>query len=176
MVPDLTRCLQKGQPAVVLMRIRRQSTPQDVVGLLVAATADELVANLAERIGAGVVVEDDPTYDHDLIVAGRTVDVKTKERTVAPELHYDCTVPDYNREFQQPEVYLFVSLLTDRSEGCSRFVRGWVLGSIAAVKFDRIAERWTPQQTDLTNGWRPTIACRNVKVSALNPTVRSVHN
>lgn len=135
----------------------------------------ELVA-IRYLTAAGFEVHDDPTYNHDLIVAGRTVDVKTKERTVAPQPHYDCTVPDYNREFQQPEVYLFVSLLTDGTDGCGRFVRSWVLGSIAAVKFDQIAERWTPQQTDLTNGWRPTIACRNVKVSELNPTVRSVHN
>jgi hypothetical protein len=116
-----------------------------------------------------VMYLDEGKVNHDLRTAHGTMDVKTKERTVVPQLNYDCTVPDYNGDVQKPDWYLFVSLLSDGSEGCRRFKRGWVLGTIARADFYAQATLWKPQNVDLSNGWKPTITCRNVPVSALRP-------
>lgn len=123
---------------------------------------------------AGIGFVEDSTIDHDLLVAGLTVDVKTKERTVAPLPHYECTVADYNHAVQQPDAYLFVSLLGGPGEGCGRFTRGWILGSMLRTTFEREASSWTPAMVDLDNGWRPTIPCRNVRVEQLSPPKANV--
>jgi hypothetical protein len=120
--------------------------------------------------GIKVPYRDETTVDHDLLTGFGTVDVKTKERTVVPQPHYECTVPDYNGEAQQPDWYLFVSLLSDKTGGCGRFKRGWVLGSIRRDKFYGVAKEWVPGTKDSSNGWSASIRCWNVPVSALNGT------
>jgi hypothetical protein len=116
----------------------------------------------------GVEYRDDSQINHDLVTAYGTMDIKTKERTVPPLPHYDCTVPDYNSAVQRPDFYLFVSLQSDGSIGCRRFVKGWILGSISRERFYRIARVWKPSQIDDTNGWSATILCRNVSVQELS--------
>ena len=116
-----------------------------------------------------VPYRDEGKVNHDLWTVTGTIDVKTKERTVPPEMHYDCTVPDYVGRAQKPDWYLFVSLLSDGTEGCKRFKRGWVLGTISRKEFYEQATTWKPGTPDLSNGWSATIVCRNVPVSALRP-------
>lgn len=118
---------------------------------------------------AGVLYLDEGKVNHDLRTAHGTMDVKTKERTVEPRPHYDCTVPDYVGDAQQPDWYLFVSLLSDGSPGCGRFKRGWVLGTIRRELFYEVASEWKPENVDVSNGWKPTIKCWNAPVSALRP-------
>ena len=115
----------------------------------------------------GVLYLDEGKVNHDLRTAHGTMDVKTKERSVVPQPHYDCTVPDYVGDVQQPDWYLFVSLLSDGSPGCGRFKRGWVLGTIRREEFYRAATEWRPGVKDVSNGWEATIKCWNVPVSAL---------
>jgi len=116
----------------------------------------------------GVVYRDEGKVNHDLWTAHGTVDVKAKERTVSPQPHYDCTVPDYNAEVQLPDWYLFVSLLSDKSSGTGRFRRGWVLGSMRRTDFHERATMWEPGRNDVSNGWEATIRCWNVPVSELS--------
>ena len=53
------------------------------------------------------------TYDYDLINSkGVKIDVKTKERKVAPRGNYNCTVADFNTR-QKCDRYSFVSVLDD---------------------------------------------------------------
>jgi hypothetical protein len=128
----------------------------------------ELVAmRYFDRIG--VMYLDEGMVNHDLWTAHGTIDVKTKERTVVPQLHYDCTVPDYNAEVQKPDWYLFVSLMSDKSRGVQRFKRGWVLGSIAYEDFYACATVWESGKVDGSNGWAATIDCKNVRVVDLRP-------
>jgi len=115
----------------------------------------------------GVMYLDEGKVNHDFRTAHGTMDVKTKERTVPPQPHYDCTVPDYNGDAQKPDWYLFVSLLSDGGKGCARFTRGWVLGTIRREAFYAQATEWRPENVDVSNGWKPTIKCWNVPVSAL---------
>lgn len=116
-----------------------------------------------------VLYLDEGKVNHDLRTAHGTMDVKTKERTVVPKPHYDCAVPDYVGDAQKPDWYLFVSLLSDGSKGCGRFTRGWVLGTIRREQFYEQASEWRPENVDASNGWKPTIRCWNVPVSALRP-------
>jgi hypothetical protein len=114
-----------------------------------------------------VLYLDEGKVSHDLLTGHGTMDVKTKERTVVPQPHYDCTVPDYVGDAQKPDWYLFVSLMSDGSAGCGRFKRGWVLGTIRREKFYEVAVEWVPGVKDVSNGWEATIRCWNVPVSAL---------
>ena len=132
----------------------------------VGAMGELVAARYLSAIGAEFL--EDSTIDHDLLVGGLTVDVKTKERTVPPLPHYECTVGGVSAR-QRPQVYLFVSLLGAPGVGCDRFTRGWILGSMFRETFDRLAVSWTPSMVDVENGWRPTIPCRNVRVEQLSP-------
>jgi hypothetical protein len=98
----------------------------------------------------------------------KTMEFKTKERTVAPRPDYDCTVPLYNHEHQRPDYYFFISLLSSgKSDDIRRFTKAYILGVISLEQLEAVGKRWTPQQVDETNNWRPTIDCINVKVSDL---------
>lgn len=112
--------------------------------------------------------------NHDLTTMHGTVDVKTKERTVAPKPHYDCTVPNYVKGHQMPDLYLFVSLLSDKSQGCERFSRGWVLGTMGRLRFEEVSTMWQPESRDESNGWSATITCWNVPISALKPPLPAI--
>lgn len=100
----------------------------------------------------------------------KTLEFKTKERTVAPLSSYDVTVPAYNHDHQRPDYYFFISLLSSgKSDDMERFTAAYILGVIGLKDFEAKATRWTPDQVDPTNNWRPTIECLNVKVSDLLP-------
>ena len=126
----------------------------------------EMVAMKYLRL-CGVDVEDDPEIDGDLWVAGRRVEVKTKERTVAPAQHHDCSAPDYNHDVQTPDWWLFVSLEANKGvPGVRRFWRAWICGAITDVRMRELGKLWVPGEYD-SNGWTATIPVWNVPVSSL---------
>ena len=100
----------------------------------------------------------------------KTMEFKTKERTVAPKPEYDCTVPLYNHEHQRPDYYFFISLLSaGKSDDIERFSKAYILGVISLEQLEDVGKHWSPQQVDETNNWRPTIDCINVRVADLTP-------
>jgi len=138
------------------------------------------VGSLGELIGVdylracGLEVEEvySTSFDVRIKIDGecKTLEFKTKERTVVPQPYYDCTVPAYNHDHQRPDFFLFISLLSSgKSDQITRFQTGYILGSISLEKFDRLATAWNPKQTDQSNGWTPTIECFNVPISSLEP-------
>jgi len=135
----------------------------------VGALGEIVALTYLERLPVEVV--DAGEIGHDFVVGGKTVDVKTKERTVAPKPHYECSVPDYLDGVQTPDLYLFVSLLSVGGEGMNRFRRAWVLGTLPHDEFHATATHWTPDMLDPRNGWRATIPVRNVPISALRGPV-----
>jgi hypothetical protein len=119
------------------------------------------------------------THDIEFIHNGqtKTLEFKTKERTVTPEEYFDCTVPKYNHTHQRPDYYLFISLLsTGKSSDIRRFQKAFILGSITRERFDSIAKSWDPKQVDTTNGWSPTIECYNVPIKELAPPTERVNH
>lgn len=111
-------------------------------------------------------------YDVAFIQEGRsrTMEFKTKERTVPPELDFDCTIPLYNHEHQKPDYYFFISLLSNgKSDDINRFTKAYILGVITLGELESVGVRWEAGQVDKRNQWSPTIDCINVKVSDLTP-------
>jgi len=113
----------------------------------------------------------DLQYNHDLLIENDiTADVKTKERTVPPQLHYDCTIPEYNHHVQRPDIFIFVSLHANKKkQNLERFHTAYLLGFITMEKFEKIAQKWDPTMTDHSNNWKPTISCRNIQIKELYP-------
>lgn len=112
------------------------------------------------------------THDVTFVQEGRmkTMEFKTKERTVAPEPHFDCTVPLYNHDHQRPDYYFFISLLSKgKSDDINRFTKAYILGVITLGELDSVGTKWEAGQVDKTNSWSPTVDCINVKVSDLTP-------
>lgn len=48
-------------------------------------------------------------YNHDLVVKKKTVEVKTKRRTVQPKIEYDVSIAKTSRH-QKPDIYVFTSV------------------------------------------------------------------
>ena len=99
---------------------------------------------------------------------GRTLEFKTKERTVPPLETYDCTTPEYNKAHKKPDEYFFISLLsTGKSDDIKRFTKGYILGTIRSADFNDKAKYWKRGQVDPSNGWTVTIDCWNVPITNL---------
>lgn len=100
---------------------------------------------------------------------GLVIDVKTKDRTVPPRLHYECSVPLYNHEHQKPDYYLFISL--QRESGEPSFARAfkfaYVLGICGQAALHEKGLRWSTGEVDLSNGTKFCTSCINVPIGEL---------
>ena len=110
---------------------------------------------------------------HDLLIEGQyTLDIKTKDRTVKPLLHFDNSVPLYNHEHQQPDWYLFVSLLRDKradQNDLSRFREAYLVGAIDFATLEDVGKVWKAGETDPDNGTTFWTSCINVSMDQLTP-------
>jgi hypothetical protein len=133
------------------------------------------VGALGELVGMRYLQDRGVSYDevfsteYDLRLRGhytdKTLEFKTKERTVSPLESYECTVPVYNHAHQRPDFYFFISLESSgKSNDIRRFTAAHILGMISFANFEKKAKRWNPGDTDTTNNWQPSIECLNVKV------------
>jgi hypothetical protein len=99
----------------------------------------------------------------DYRIAGQTVEVKTKDRSVRPLARYEASVPDYNVQHQSPDWYAFLSLVRERSDGTLRdYRRAYLVGISRAADYHAIAERRETGEVDPRNGTRFWTACWNV--------------
>jgi len=114
------------------------------------------------------------TYDYDLIygikndfykwilnendVSRRTVDVKTKERTVPPRPYYNCTVADFNTS-QKCDEYAFVSVHKNLRDS-------WYLGKISKNDFYAKAS-FSKKGDPETSRFKFRADCYNIKISEL---------
>jgi hypothetical protein len=115
------------------------------------------------------IKEYDVKFEH--LEKSHTLEFKTKERTVVPQPHYGCSVFYYHHDFQKPDYYMFISLVStnNKSDDIHRFVRGFILGSIDRKTFEKKSLLWTPDNTDFSNNWTPKKSTYNVSVSDLQP-------
>ena len=112
-------------------------------------------------------------YTHDYNINQRFfLDVKTKDRTVAPRLYYENSVPVYQMGYQKPDFYYFVSLYRDReTDGTDirRFKEGYIVGGINRNKLFKVGKLWEKGSTDESNGTHFWTDCINIKMSDLIP-------
>lgn len=108
---------------------------------------------------------------HDFLVSNfLTLDVKTKDRTVKPQRHYDNSVPLYNHEHQRPDYYYFVSLLRDKRRPVSdiyRFSHAFIMGGLEIATLEATGKIWEANETDPDNGTTFWTSCINVSMADL---------
>jgi len=108
---------------------------------------------VAERwlTSQGVFYTEDKTTQYDLrLLNGETIDVKTKERRVMPRQSFDCSVAMYNKDFQRPDYYLFVSLRRDPkadSRDLRRFTHAYIIGAVNQAQLEAKG-RLIPKDTE----------------------------
>jgi len=117
---------------------------------------------VAQKVLGGML---DNTYDHDLLMDDfiTTVDVKTKETTVAPKPYYDCSVADYNTR-QQCDYYCFVRVKKDLSVG-------WYLGVYRKSDYIKDARFLKAGEIDTDNNYTVKADCYNLAISNLHQNI-----
>ena len=153
---------------MVIAKTRGQILARSMRGAdanLVGTYGEQIIIEYLNLMGVKVDFCDMTTHDMDTD-HGR-VEVKTKERTVAPEPWHDCTVPAYNHAHQAADLFVFVSLLGNGHGGDWRFDRAFIVGAINLDGLRRRAKLWKRGMVDESNGWKPTIDCYNIKVADL---------
>lgn len=121
----------------------------------------KIVAFIGEEVAKHVLkgrIEN--TYDYDVIYGQTKVDVKTKERTVAPRSFYECSVADFNTR-QDCDEYAFVSVLDNLQEA-------WYLGKISKKKFYETATFHKKGEVDPANNFTFKADCYNIPIHKLS--------
>jgi len=106
----------------------------------------------------------DPTYEWDARIslldgAERTVDIKTKRRTVAPRPDYEVSIADHNTE-QDADIYYFASVNTEADTVT-------LCGYLPTEDYFDRAEFHEKGEVDPDNGFRFTADCWNVPIRDL---------
>ena len=120
--------------------------------------------NIAGFIGEQIAIQAlkgvwQNTYDYDITVGDVKVDVKTKQTTVKPLPHYECSVANYNTK-QNCDAYAFVRVLKDQSVG-------WYLGSLNKKEYYDKATYIKKGDFDPSNNWTAHADCYNVRIDEL---------
>jgi len=109
-------------------------------------------------------VKAESTYDYDLTIADRTVDVKTKRTTVKPRGNYLCGIPASSTH-QKCDYYFFVRILEDMT-------KAFLLGYYSRKKYFEDATFKKKGEVDV-NGFVFKDDCYNLEIAKLKSfTVR----
>lgn len=111
---------------------------------------------LKKYAGDKVKLEGDNTYNYDIILNGKKVDVKSKLTAVKPKSDYDCSVAAYNTS-QLCDLYIFVRI-HDLLES------GWILGYLPKEEYYKKARFLKKGEIDPTNNFTVKADCYNVKI------------
>ena len=120
----------------------------------------------------GIVFRDERyKTTHDYTVSNRhTVEIKTKDRTVAPQKYFDNSVPLYNHNHQRPDFYYFLSLLRDWSNTShliTRFTHAYIVGGVDIATLEREGKQWAENEVDPSNGTKFWTGCINLRMDQL---------
>lgn len=120
--------------------------------------------NLAGFIGEQIVLQvlgGDwlNTYEYDLIIDGHKVDVKTKQTSVVPLPHYECSITEYNAK-QDCDYYAFTRVKKD-------FSVGWYLGAMKKADYFYKAKYLKKGEVDPSNNYTVRATCYNLAIDQL---------
>lgn len=144
----------------------------------VGCLGEAVTLRLLSEHGVPVSAVFETTHDFELW-DGRAVEVKTKDRTVAPQQYFDCSVPAYVADHQMSRVAFFVFVSLEREKqgrlaGLERFHTAHFVGVATPalmVARGRIIEAGA---TDV-NGTTFWTDCLNVACSDLVPMSAMLH-
>jgi hypothetical protein len=149
-----------------LQRIKTRAEKLPLLNNSIRKGEGAIVAYIGEEVVKKVLKgEIRDTYDYDIVYGDDVkVDVKTKERTVPPREHYNCTVADFNTK-QECNEYAFVSVLNDHSTA-------WYLGRISKDDFYKEAKFYKEGERDPhsppSKDFYFKADCYNIPISKLN--------
>lgn len=112
---------------------------------------------------------DQTTHDYSL-KNGQTFEVKTKDRTVPMKANYECTIPDYNSEHQNPDFYIFVSIQRNKENNSTdirRFHTAYIVGGVNKEYFKSNSKEWKKGEIDLSNDMTIKFDCHNIAANLL---------
>ena len=103
------------------------------------------------------------TYDYDINVDNVRIEVKTKQTTVQPLPHYECSVAAFNIK-QNCDAYAFVRVLKD-------FSVGWFLGVMKKDEFFQKAKKLKKGEVDPSNNFTVRADCYNLRIDELGDSI-----
>lgn len=127
------------------------------------------IGQIAVRDAIGGMKELD-TRDFDLVYEGTTpVEVKTKDRTVPPKPHYECSVAEMNHS-QNASFYVFVSVtrLSAYNRVASDYNTAFILGYMQTSEYLQTATHMKIGDRDPSNNFTVRANCYNLPIRALN--------
>lgn len=98
-------------------------------------------------------------FNNDLILFGKTIEVKSKRRNVSPNLYYDVSIAKTSRH-QNPDIYVFTSV---------NETKVWILGWIYFEKFYSLSKFIPKGTVDKTNNFVCHTDMFNLRHCNLNP-------
>ena len=131
--------------------------------------------NLAGRLGEvalanhlSVDVQDHREYD--LVYNGRSIEVKTKRRTVPPLGFYEVSVAKTSKH-QNPDLYAFISMEFDRKENGSYFglKNIWLCGY--SGDYFKKAKHMKKGDRDESNGFTTLVDMYNLRIDQLDKSI-----
>ena len=103
------------------------------------------------------------TYDYDIVVGDKRIDVKTKQTTVTPLPHYECSIAAFNIK-QKCDAYAFVRVLKDLSVG-------WFLGVSEKDVYFNAATFMKKGDIDPSNNFTVRADCYNLRIDELGDAI-----
>jgi hypothetical protein len=103
------------------------------------------------------------TYDYDMKVGDTRIDVKTKQTSVKPLPHYECSIAAFNTK-QDCDGYAFVRVLND-------FSIGWFLGVLTKQDYFDKATFLKKGDVDPSNNYTVRADCYNVRIDELGDKI-----
>ena len=103
------------------------------------------------------------TYDYDIMVGDKRIDVKTKQTTVTPLPHYECSIAAFNVK-QKCDAYAFVRVLKDLSTG-------WFLGVLDKDAYFNAATFMKKGDVDPSNNFIVRADCYNLRIDKLGDAI-----
>ena len=119
----------------------------------------------ASYVGADLV--DD--YNHDVILSGEKIEIKTKRRTVAPKGSYEVSVASTSLH-QKPDRYAFISVQFKRKKGFNYYglEKVWLCGDMRAEEYLERARFWKKGEMDESNNFVTLVDMYNLSIDKLD--------
>jgi len=106
-------------------------------------------------------------FQYDFSYGNITFDVKTKERTVKPQLHYDCSVNTMNGK-QDVDYYIFAQVI-------NTYEYGWILGMKKSDDFFKESTFHPEGSIDKRNNFMFHCDTYNMEINKLRPVKKPVN-
>ncbi len=124
---------------------------------------------VAAFLGADVVSNDEGVakYNHDLLLDGKRIEVKTKQRKVAPLQEWPVSIAKTSKH-QKPDLFMFVSLEFDKVLDIDHLKHVWLVGQKTPEEYFQEAKFLSKGTKDSYNGFIAHVDMYNLPMNKLD--------